>query len=89
MKVLFATDGAEPSARAGALLARLADPRRPSSSCSSVNDFEVAMREAAGTITTRAEERHAAPQRAADEAAAGAPREAGLHRRRVPGGERR
>ncbi len=66
MKILFATDGAAPSARAGEMLARLADPARTQVVVMSVNDFDVAMREAklAGHFST--EEGHAAARRAAD-----------------------
>ncbi|MGZ8631117.1 MAG: universal stress protein [Actinomycetota bacterium] len=64
MKVLFATDGSEPSARAGELLARVADTSRSHVVVMSVNDFDVAMRTAqdAGHFST--EEGHAAAQRA-------------------------
>lgn len=79
MKVLFATDGAEPSARAGALLMRLADPARTEIVVLSVSDFEIAMREAGKHQHYSAEDAHAAAQRAADEAA-DALRGAGLQR---------
>ena len=69
MKVLFATDGAEPSARAGALLTRLADPARTEIVVLSVSGFETAMREAGKHQHYSAEDAHAAAQRAADEAA--------------------
>lgn len=69
MKVLFATDGAEPSTRAGALLTRLADPARTEIVVLSVSDFEIAMREAGKHQHYSAEDAHAAARRAADEAA--------------------
>lgn len=68
MKVLFATDGAEPSARAGAMLSGLADAARTHVVVMSVNDFDVAMREG-GPQHFSTEEGHKAAQRAADEAA--------------------
>ncbi len=69
MKVLFATDGAEPSARAGTLLARLADPAGTEIVVLSVSDFDVAMREAGTHHHYSADDAHAAAQQAADEAA--------------------
>ena len=77
MNVLFATDGSDASERAGELLARLADPGRTRVVVLSVNDFEVAMREAAAHHHYSSEESHAAAARAA-EAAADALREAGV-----------
>jgi nucleotide-binding universal stress UspA family protein len=68
MKVLFATDGAQPSARAGAMLTRVADPARTHVVVMSVNDFDVAMREG-GPHHFSTEEGHSAAQRATDEAA--------------------
>ena len=79
MKVLFATDGAEPSTRAGSMLARLADPARTEIVVLSVSDFDVAMREAGKHHHYSAEDAHAAAQRAADEAAE-ALRSAGFER---------
>jgi nucleotide-binding universal stress UspA family protein len=69
MKILFATDGAAPSEHAGEMLARLADPARTHVVVMSVNDFDVAMREAklAGHFST--EEGHTAARHAADQAA--------------------
>ena len=69
MKVLFATDGAEPSAQAGAMLTRIADPAKTEIVVLSVSDFEIAMREAGKHQHYSAEDAHAAAQRAADEAA--------------------
>ncbi len=69
MKVLFATDGAEPSARAGTLLTRLAHPAKTDIVVLSVSDFDVAMREAGKHHHYSADDAHAAAQRAADEAA--------------------
>ena len=69
MKVLFGTDGAEPSARAGALLTGLAHPTKTEIVVLSVSDFDVAMREAGTHHHYSADDAHAAAQRAADEAA--------------------
>ena len=69
MKVLFATDGSEPSDRAGAMMARLADRARAEVVVLSVSDFDVAMREAGKHHHYSAEDAHAASQRAADETA--------------------
>ena len=69
MKVLFATDGEEPSARAGALLGRVADPARTEIVVLSVSDFEVAMREAESHHHYSADEADRAARHAADEAA--------------------
>ena len=79
MKVLSATDGAEPSAQAGAMLARIADPAKTEIVVLSVSDFEIAMREAGRHQHYSAEDAHAAAQQAADEAAE-ALRGAGLER---------
>ncbi len=68
MKVLFATDGAEHSERARAMLARLADLGRTHIVAMSVNGFETAMRKAEQEGHFSTEEAHAAAQRAADEA---------------------
>jgi nucleotide-binding universal stress UspA family protein len=67
VKVLFATDGAEPSEHAAGLLARLADPKRTAVTVLSVNDFDVAMREAEGGRGFSTEAGHDAAQRAVDE----------------------
>jgi nucleotide-binding universal stress UspA family protein len=69
MKVLFATDGAEPSTRAGTMVARLADRARTDVVALSVSDFDVAMREAGKHQHYSADDAHAAAQRAADETA--------------------
>ncbi len=69
MKVLFATDGAAPSERAGEMLARLADPARTHVVVMSVNGFESAMRQAQLSGHFSTEEGHAAAVRAADRAA--------------------
>jgi nucleotide-binding universal stress UspA family protein len=69
MKVLFATDGAEPSARAGTMVTRLADRARTDVVVLSVSDFDVAMREAGTHHHYSAEDAHAAARRAADETA--------------------
>jgi nucleotide-binding universal stress UspA family protein len=68
VNVLFATDGEEPSERAGALLARMADPARTHVTVLSVNDFDVAMREAQLLGRYSPEAGHEAAQRAVDEA---------------------
>jgi nucleotide-binding universal stress UspA family protein len=77
MKVLFATDGSDASHRAGELLAGLADPGRTEIVVLSVNDFEVALREASAHHGYSSERSHAAANQAA-EAAADALREAGF-----------
>ena len=64
MKVLFATDGAEPSEQAGELLTRVADPTRTHVVVLSVNDFDVAMREAERGDHYSAEAGHEAARRA-------------------------
>lgn len=66
MRVLFATDGAAPSERAGAMLARLADRAGTHVVVMSVNDFDVAMREAQLSGHFSTEEGHAAARLAAD-----------------------
>jgi nucleotide-binding universal stress UspA family protein len=70
VNVLFATDGEEPSERACALLARTADPARTHVTVLSVNDFDVAMREAQLRGRYSPEAGHEAAQRAVDEAVA-------------------
>lgn len=79
MKVLFATDGAEPSARAGAMLARLADRARTEIVVMSVSSFGIAMREAQKHHHYSVEEAHEAARGAADEGA-GMLRAAGFER---------
>lgn len=69
MKVLFATDGAEPSTRAGTMIAHLADRARTDIVVMSVSDFEIAMREAGKHHHYSAEAAHDAAQQTADEAA--------------------
>jgi nucleotide-binding universal stress UspA family protein len=69
MNVLFATDGAAPSERAGAMLARLADPVGTRVVVMSVNDFDVAMRQAKLEGHFSTEEGHTAARRAANQAA--------------------
>ena len=71
MKVLFATDGSDASNRAGELLARLADLGRTEVVVLSVNDFEVALRQASAHHGYSSEEGHAAASRAAETAAGG------------------
>ena len=70
MNVLFATDGAEPSERAREMLARTADPARTHLTVLSVNDFDVAMREAQLRGHYSPEAGQEAAQRAVDEAVA-------------------
>lgn len=67
MKVLFATDGRESAARARELLARIADPVRTHLVVLSVNDFDVAMREAERTGRYSPEAGHEVARRAVDE----------------------
>jgi nucleotide-binding universal stress UspA family protein len=69
MKVLFATDGAEPSTRAGTMVAHLADRARTDIVVISVSDFEIAMREAGKHHHYSADAARDAAQQAADEAA--------------------
>jgi nucleotide-binding universal stress UspA family protein len=66
MRVLFATDGADPSVQAGELLGRLADRRRTQVVVLSVNDFDVAMRSARERGQYSAEAGHEVARRAAD-----------------------
>ncbi|MDH4112289.1 MAG: universal stress protein [Actinomycetota bacterium] len=68
MKVLFATDGAEPSERARELLARLADRARTQVVALSVNGFESAMRSARHAGHFSPEQGHAVAKLAVDEA---------------------
>jgi nucleotide-binding universal stress UspA family protein len=77
MRVLFATDGSDHSARARDLLARLAHPERTEVVAMSVNGFETAMRKAQREGHFSTEEAHAAAQAAAD-GACEALRDAGL-----------
>jgi nucleotide-binding universal stress UspA family protein len=79
MKVLFATDGAEHSVRAGTMLSRLADPARAEIVVMSVNGFETAMRTAQREGHYSVEDAHAAAEAAA-EAAARDLRSAGFER---------
>jgi nucleotide-binding universal stress UspA family protein len=67
VKVLFATDGAEPSEHAAHILARLADPVRTAVTVLSVNDFDVSMRQARAEGRYSAAAGHEAAQRAVDE----------------------
>ena len=66
MRVLFATDGAEPSERAGELLTRIADPTRTRILVLSVNDFDVAMRQAQRSGRYSTEAGHEAARRAVE-----------------------
>jgi len=68
VNVLFATDGEEPSERACAMLSRIADPARTHVTVLSVNDFDVAMREAQLRGHYSPEAGQEAAQRAVDEA---------------------
>ena len=86
MKVLFATDGAEPSEHAAHLLARLADPVRTAVTVLSVNDFDVrCARRAEGHYST--EEGHEAAHRAADGATEASIRGLRTRRGRVEDGD--